>query len=274
LISFKNPYLKQINVNDKSLLLSTFHKQGFVIIDGNSFKPNQSSVEDKLLHIEKTYRLGRFKASDDNVRLYNERLKESGFNNIGRPDTSVKLEHEAFDSNNGQDFHVDGIFRPTGAIKTVVLACKNKAESGGENTLFNMIGAIEHIKSIDPKLLKPLYDKRSMRRVSNYEGNDRHSLDSILDFDKEYQRTVVNFSIDKTVDWEFSEKFVPNLKKPISIIKKLAMSENEFTLEIALETGDIIMMDNSLIAHGRKGFMDNPDNPRIMVRGKYNKMPS
>lgn len=274
MISFKNANLTRINVTDKSEVLSIYHKQGFVIIDGNSFNEECISPEDKLIYIEKKYRLGRFKASEDNIRLYNERLKEQGFNNIGRPGVEVKLEHDAFDSNNGQEFHVDGIFRPTGTIKTVVLTCKNEAEKGGENTLFNMIGAIEHIRKIDPMLLKPLYDKRSMRRSSDYEGSDRHSLDSILDFDKEYQRTVVNFSMDRTVDWEFSEKFVPNIKEPVSILKTLASGDNDYKLEFLLRTGDTIIMDNCLIAHGRKCFQDTEDNPRIMVRGKYEKMPS
>lgn len=272
MISFKNANLKKINIKDKSKVLSIYHKQGFVIIDGDSFREDDSSPEKKLLYIEKKYRLGRFEASDDTKKLYSERLKKEGFNNIGRPGVNVKLEHEAFDSSNGQEYHVDGIFRPTGTIKTVVLTCKNEAEKGGENTLFNMIGAIFHIRNINPALLKPLYDKRSMRRISDYDGNDRHSLDSILAFDKEYQRIVVNFSMDRTVDWEFSKKFVPQLEESVSILKELATGVNEYTLEVHLRKGDTIIMDNSLIAHGRKSFNDTESNPRIMVRGKYEKM--
>ncbi len=273
MITFEHAYLDPINVDDKSKLLSIFHSQGFAIIDGKSF-PDTFKPENKLEYIEKKYRLGSFEASDEAKALYGERLKDGGYNNIVRPSVDVKLKHDAFDTNNGQAFHVDGILRPSGLIKTVVLTCKNQAQTGGENTLFNMVAAIEHIKKLDPELLKPLYDKRSMRRVSDYEGNNRHSCDSILHFDEQYQRTVINFSMDSTVDWQFSEMLVPGIGKPVSILKSLSELGLPFTLSVNIKKGDTIIMDNGLVAHGRTDFIDTEDNPRIMVRGKYEVLPS
>lgn len=273
MISFIDAVVKGCNVLDKSEVMSLFTKQGFVVLRGASF-PDKTTSEGKLKLVESLYGLGGIDPSKVMMNKYPERLSDAGYTNIGRTEKVLNLRHKAFDENNGQEFHVDGIFRPTGDLNTVVMVCKQKAMVGGETKLFNCSLAIDVIRRTSPELIDLLYDPRSMRRVSDYQGNDRESLAPILLFDEVYKREVVNFSVDSTVDWEYSASLIPGLYKATDLLRGMAVGRCDYTLSFLLETGDVLMLDNGLVAHGRKSFVDSKDLPRAMVRGKYKKMPS
>lgn len=274
MISFDRVVVDGCDVLNKTEVMRLFATQGFVVLSGGSFPFGVKTSEDKLRLVESLYNLGDIEPSKVMTDIYPERLRKSGYTNIGRINKALNLRHKAFDENNSQEYHVDGIFRPTGDLNTVVMACEQQAISGGETKLFNCSAAVKQVRATWPELVELLYDPRSMRRVSDYEGNQRESTAPILMFDETYKREVVNFSVDTTVDWKYSSNLIPGLSKVTDILRKMTLGDNEYTLSFLLKTGDVLMLDNGLLAHGRNAFVDSIPHPRTMVRGKYKMMPS
>jgi alpha-ketoglutarate-dependent taurine dioxygenase len=274
MITFENAITHPVSIEEKANVLRIFYRQGFVILSGNSFPKGCDSPAQKLTFIEGWFRLGTHTISDFNKTFYPERIAKEGYNKIGQPPVPVEFEHTAFDSNEGQGLHVDGIFRPSGELKTIALACAQSAIKGGENTLCNMSRVVDALRQKGDEWVTPLMSPESICRRSFYENNDRMCIAPILSYDSLYKREIINFSDDETVDWDYSANRVPWLARSVKLMRHIMTTDARVQQEVKVETGDVLLFDNNTLTHGRKPFIDSPAARRIMIRGKYKRLPS
>lgn len=67
---------------------------------------------------------------------------------------------------------------------------------------------------------------------------------------------------------------VPGLKRAYERLVDIKDNLPSFCLEFPLNKGDIIVMDNARITHGRKAFKQDKQNPRMMIRSVHVRLPS
>jgi hypothetical protein len=160
-------------------------------------------------------------------------------------------------------------------VKTVVLGCEIPSSSGGETLLFNLAGLVALIKNDKPDLVDVMQRKDALRRRSDYDGDNREHVDAMISYDEEYQREIVRFAVDESVDLGYCKNSTGSAFEAVIEMQKYIAESSVFLLEFLLQKGDVIMIDNGLLAHGRKAYASAfREAPRKMVRGKYLKLPS
>ena len=247
-------------------ILEKYKKNGFVIIDTKDL-----NIENKILYLAEKFNLGNISNTKQNMQYYSEKILDNGLNIITNAEEyKSKNEHEAFQSCNYQGLHVDGTFQPIGTIKTVFLECINPAKEGGESIVCQTKNIIIHLKNIGYNI-SPLLDKNAFRRVSRYKDNDSEYTDCVLKYDEEINDYIIRYSQDSSADWITGFEKVKGLENIINKIFELSKESSDFYYTFKLEKGDILLLNNEHVTHGRKSFIDEENNLRKMIRGCYKK---
>ncbi|MBE4780160.1 TauD/TfdA family dioxygenase [Vibrio parahaemolyticus] len=269
MITFVGAVTTACSADNAQLLMETFYKQGFVVVDGSTLKS-----ENKLSELAGILELGETFVSQYNKTYFpnksnSDKVAEIGFNEENRDDFA----HPVFEESGALGQHVDGTFSPLGEVKTTLLLCQNQAVSGGETTLFNGYGAIKYLESIDSKFVDALKDKNALRRRSTFDGINEEMTDCVFGLDSIYEREIIRLAFDSSADWESGYELVPNLKEAVERLMALYNEQGEFFLQFILNEGDVIVMDNTRITHGRTKFTHDLNNPRMMHRSVHQKLP-
>lgn len=275
MISFHHAELTPQSFNVERIV-DLLGQQGFVILKADAVSVNYDgndpvvSAQHRLKVIETLLGLKELDISFADKTHYSERLGAlSGYNIIGKPDVEVKHDHPAFDSNEAQDFHIDGVFKPLGYVKTVVMTCARKALSGGESQLFNVVGAIEQLKASHPHWIEAFKDKRALRRRSTYSVKSGDYTDALLGTLEETGEPVVRMDFGDSSDVAASRETVPHFEEAFYGLKALSRGDSPYVLSFVLEAGQTLIIDNTQVAHGRAAFTDSADHRRKLVRAKY-----
>lgn len=270
MISFKNAYLKSVSVADLRKITDLFYKQGFVVVDGDSIEHG-----DKLESLALSLNLGQPFVSNYNRTYFPNKNKDNNKSEIGQKEENKdKFEHPVFEETGALGQHVDGTFSPLGEVKTTLLLCKKKAISGGDTTLFNAYGAVKKIESESSVLAEAFRDKRALKRRSTFKGISEEMVDCALGLDPVYNREIIRLAFDSSADWEAGFGLVPNLELAYNRLVDIMVLDNEYSLLFSLNEGDIIVMDNTRITHGRTKYVHDAKSPRMMIRSVHNKLPS
>lgn len=258
--------LTKISFKNIEYILKKYKENGFVIIDTKDL-----NIENKILYLAEKFNLGTISNTKQNIQYYSEKILDNGLNVItSAEEYKSKNEHEAFQSCNYQGLHVDGTFQPIGTIKTVFLECVNPAKEGGESIVCQTKNIIIHLKNKGYDI-NPLFDKNAFRRVSRYKDNDSEYTDCVLKYEEEINDYIIRYSQDSSADWISGFKKVKGLENIINKIFELSTEESNFYYTFKLEKGDILLLNNEQVTHGRKSFVDEKNNLRKMIRGCYKK---
>lgn len=145
-------------------------------------------------------------------------------------------------------------------VKTAVLYCVTSAADGGESTIFNATAAVRALAEEDIDLVAPLFDSRALTRNGSAElvGIDG----PVFAFENGTLKT--RYSVDYVSQWNFEA--VPGLAEAFAALERFAKPGSEFYSQTPLEAGELLLMANDLIAHGRLGFRNSETITRRMGR--------
>ncbi|MFJ7679855.1 TauD/TfdA family dioxygenase, partial [Peribacillus sp. NPDC097198] len=197
------------NASTLNQLIHDYSNNGFAIFELMDMEVNQETLKqftDSLglgaAYIPSTY---------NNKSFYSKK----GFNLITK--NKHDQSHKAFNTSSEQELHSDGTLEPIGFIKTSLLFCESQGLSGGENTLFNSVGAFYDMLINCSNIGWSMLNDSSLRRYS-YINNDQNIGPT---FSIKENQIISRFSLDNTSDWNYGFENVPNLEKAYSFLQGL-----------------------------------------------------
>lgn len=251
-----------LDANDVTAVMREMDRYGFAIVrdqwrfDASDFK--QMSAR---------YGLGPMYQSDFNRRLHTEGMSASGMNQVGGLTAGV---HDVFNSQSSTALHTDGSYLPIGTIKTSILLCKQHALRGGESILFDSVSAFQTLAHHHPDLAKCLLSPKAFRRRSTDPRLDRQYTHVGPIFLAEEDGAMVGgFTLDVTADWDYCRRTDPRVLDATAYLTDLAKPGSGYIVSFTLQKGHALIMRNDQLSHGRNAYVDDPGNPRILLRGLF-----
>jgi hypothetical protein len=177
------------------------------------------------------------------------------------PDLPPVNKHKAFLGSTDHALHVDGANCPgLGMVKTAILYCVSKATKGGESTVFNATGALLALAQEDVDLVAPLFHPQALTR------NGSSELTAVVGpaFQLVDDELRTRYSLDYTSTWNFD--LVSGLREVFDRLEQLSKPGSPFYSETILEAGELLILANDHVAHGRLGFSNSESITRRMGR--------
>lgn len=191
----------------------------------------------------------------------------SSFNHIGGP--SRNSNHPAFSSQTELDLHTDGTLNYLGEVRLSVLGCVTEAQHGGESILFRAGALAKQIMSEERDVLAPFLDQRAMRRHTTIGLDLKYSEGPIL---KQVGHEVfANYCTTPRDEWRYD--VVPGLVEARSAFEAARLDFPNFTFSFLLRSGQVLVMDNARVSHGRLGFTDSAVESRYLLRCLFRHYP-
>jgi|TARA_Y200000002_G_scaffold369590_1_gene363915 alpha-ketoglutarate-dependent taurine dioxygenase len=194
----------------------------------------------------------KFAVIKPNVSLIKKRIKNK----------DIKLRYHQ--TNAGGAIHSDGpqLLVPP---KYVIMACIKQAKKGGVSIISHSQKIYNFLKNNNPKILKILSKKFYFeRRGFNYSNKNifKRSI-----FEKKYNNFRFRY-LREYIEAAYKLKNT-TLKshelKALNYLDKL-LSQKRFQKRYKLNEGDLIILNNNILAHGRSGFKLNSGNQRSLIR--------
>ncbi|MFD2868182.1 TauD/TfdA family dioxygenase [Kurthia populi] len=249
------PIMLDFSPQCKKEILNAYFNKGFAIYE---IINNNKEIKLFLEELASFFNLGQpYKPPIyDNTNLYKD-----GINKLNISEGA----HVAFQTNKAQDLHCDGTLEEIGLIKTSLLHCVRPAANGGENIIFNSIGAFHNLYKIggNRKALESLLKPNALKRCAiNVTGAEY--VGPVFKMTNE--KLISRFSKDNTSCWKESFVKDDSIKKAYDLINKLILDESTYSIKFKLEKNQGIIIANDRVAHGRTAFYDNK---RKLYRGLY-----
>lgn len=162
-------------------------------------------------------------------------------------------------SDNGhQRPHTDGAFGTPPEV--LVLACFQKAETGGESVVVDMKGGYEHLMQTSPELVLALSCPEALTVIRG----DQTKTNPVFQLTDKRVRVVYS-------DHEYNATVShPEATQAVKALAEYVTNQENQTI-MTLEPGEILILNNSRLLHGRKSFIDSTgDTKRWLMRGWYN----
>lgn len=251
-----------LDVNDRDAVLRDVLRYGFAIVR-DEWRYDASDFE----RLSGLYHFGPLYQSDFNRCVHMEGMSPSGINQVGGL-TSGR--HDVFNGTSSAALHTDGSYLPIGTIKTSILLCKQHALGGGESTLFDSLSAFQALAQQYPELAQSLRAPNAFRRRSTDPRLDRqYERIGPVFLTAEDGETVGGFTLDITADWDHSRRVDPRVLDAVAYLTHLAEPDSAYALSFVLHKGQALIMRNDQLSHGRGAYVDDPANPRILLRGLF-----
>ena len=159
--------------------------------------------------------------------------------------------------------HTDNPYRfPTQGY--IFLHCLKNAEIGGENSLVDGFNAAMNIMKKDKKTFDRLSNYKTFFRYKDKDTCLEHAC-SLIELDDRKRIVQVRYN-NRTEIMPYAS--LSEIKSYINARKIFwkEICKNENNLTIKQKPGDMIIIDNYRIFHGRKGYVDN-NNSRYFRQG-------
>lgn len=272
----KKKFVNIINVlseikNPNKIRNNKFYKQG--IIQGNKLKKNleiknyqvfkfkgaDNQLQKKIIILSNL--LGRLVAQNINKEKYiviepNLKLLQK-YNNI----SNNKIRYHQ--TNKGGSIHTDGP-QLNQAPNLIVMGCIKSSSSGGKTILVDSRKLFKSILDYDENILNILKNKFLFER-RGFSDNKKMLNKKIFEIKKDkfefrYLREYIN-SAYKISNTKISEDKIKALDTLDEFLDKKSLQK-----KLKLETGDVIIINNKITAHGRTGFAISKNKPRKLLR--------
>jgi len=188
-------------------------------------------------------------------------------NDVGGP--SATKAHPSFSRSAALDLHTDGTLEPIGKLATSILLCLQDASCGGETVIVRTSAVFEELwSSGDEHLrscLRPLCDARALRRWETVRDG-RGFADGPVFEPANDGRFVTRYCTSPRDEWRYDA--VAGLAEARACFDNRMRATGE-RFEIALAPGELLLLNNRRVSHGRNGFTSFPGSPRHLLRGLF-----
>ena len=155
-------------------------------------------------------------------------------------------------TNLGGSIHSDGP-QLNSPPKYVIMACEHNAEKGGDSVLVNTQKIFSYLKKNNQKILKTLKEKFYFeRRGFNYKNKNVFRKPIFSSNGKKFIFRYLRDYIQKGFDLKNKKLSVSQLNS-INYLDSL-LAKKKFSKIIKLGKGDLIILNNHILAHGRTTF--------------------
>jgi len=192
-----------------------------------------------------------------------ELYDEFGVNQIGLEDNTTQ-NHRGFSSNEVQEIHVDGTLESIGNIPTTMMLCQSQGVNGGESRIFNSVGAFCQLASEQPKLAKALSSDQALTRSAVDLSGESVTGPA---FDINQYGLVNRFSLDNTSKWNID--VVGSLEPALNWMKRKLTKNSGFYTEFQLNPGELLIIANHKVSHGRNEYKDKKGKRRKLFRAIF-----
>lgn len=192
----------------------------------------------------------------------------SAARNAGTADAA----HPSFGRTSGQRLHCDGTLQAVGEIRTTLLLCQAQGISGGETLLFNSPAAFVRLLHDDPAAAVALATPGVLVRQANINGRrDENRLAAFTVLDS---RLVTAFSQTETDRWEVPEGIPEDdVRRGVEYLEACTR-DPELYRELTLEPGQLFILSNAELSHGRAPYVDSAQTQRCMLRSLHTELPA
>jgi hypothetical protein len=177
----------------------------------------------------------------------------------------------AFAGRDGQRLHTDGTLQDIAEINTTLLLCEQQATDGGETLLFNAVGAFAQLVGEDPEAAVALTGPGVLVRQANINGSRERRAGPA--FAVHEGRLVTRYSVDETDSWALPPEPTEALGRGIAFLERAAEDGSEHSCEFRLGPRQILVLANSMLAHGRRPYRDSDRCRRRMLRSLHTGLP-
>lgn len=177
--------------------------------------------------------------------------------------------HPAFGHSTGQELHSDGTLQRIGEIKTTMMLCSRPAASGGTSRLFNAAGTFAALLGQDPAAAAALTAPEVLVRTSNLPGSKGQSVTGPA-FAIADGRVISRYSVTSTDAYDPRAVTDPAaLDRALTFLQDAVGPGSGFYTEITLTAGQVLLLANDVISHGRTPYHDDPAAPRLLYRALF-----
>lgn len=249
--------IKQSLWNKKSIKIPEF-----------DFNKCDESILKKILYSVETYGFAYLKnipTTKNGIQSFTNKIGPIKRTNWGEiaDIKSIKNAYDLTMTARTLENHTDNPYRyPTQGY--IFLHCLKNAEIGGENTLVDGFNAAKNIMKKDKKTFEKLSNYKTFFRYKDKDTCLEHAC-SLIELDDTNRIIQVRYN-NRTEVMPYAS--LSNIKSYINA-RKIFWNEickNENNLIIKQKPGDMIIIDNYRIFHGRKGYTDN-NNSRYFRQG-------
>jgi alpha-ketoglutarate-dependent taurine dioxygenase len=188
---------------------------------------------------------------------------EFGINEISHGEDDMQ-DHKGFLSTDEQSVHVDGTLEPIGRIPTTFMLCSSQADAGGESRFFNSVAAFYQLIEVNRDLAEALCSKEALTR-SDVDGSGKSKTGPAFGINQ--YGLVTRFSLDNTSEWNVED--VEELQEALDWMKSRMTPDSEFYTEFRLKPGDLLIVANHKVSHGRSAYIDSDDCRRHLYRALF-----
>ncbi len=166
-------------------------------------------------------------------------------------------------TNKGGSIHTDGP-QLNKSPNILIMGCIKNSVRGGETILVDSKKLFKKIKNQDQKSAEILQKKIFFER-RGFGGNIKTLSKKIFDINKDkfefrYLREYINSA------YKIKKIKIPNNKKKALDLLDVFLHKKEMQTKLKLNIGDVILINNKAIAHGRTSFTLSKNKPRKLLR--------
>ncbi len=242
--SFRNLKNKYLDQNDYFLIIENFEN-------------NKVKLQRKVKLFEKFSTL--LKQNEKGLKIVKVSPKK---NLILKFKKNLKKNLRYHQTNLGGSIHSDGPQLNT-PPKYIIMACAQQAKSGGDSIIAYTNKIYRDLKKNNKKILETLKEKIIFER-RGFKKNSTFLKPIFI-----YKNNKLSFRYLKDyIDSGFKIKNKKKNKSQIIALKKLdqMLSKKKYQKKYRLNGGDIILLNNQILAHGRTKFKISEDSNRILLR--------
>lgn len=254
---------------DERRIITELQGYGYAVI--NLGPKRLVNVEEQMLRVARRLGLGQPFIPD----LYASRsvYRDSGMHLIGATHQKKGI-HSAFVGSDAQALHTDGTLQPLGFVNTTMLGCIEGAFEGGDSVLFNALGAFWNLLTHDQGAASALLWERCLERSATLDPDRPPTVGPAFGFAAD-RRLLTRYSRTPGDCYYPAPGRDQELEDALNHLSSLARPGSGFYRELTLSPGQLLILANSRLSHGRLAYRDRAMGPsRLLLRALFKKSPS
>lgn len=237
---------------DKKNILKSLNSQPYFHIISNFYKNQESKkFKKETLNFARLFGKIRFQDKKKN-NILEIKANTKKINNLKKNKKKIKTVLRYHQTNLGGSIHSDG---PQLNIppKYLIMSCQNNSENGGDSIITNAKKIYEYLKKKDRKNFKELTNKFYFER-RGYNFSKQNIFKKPI-FYKKGKKFIFRYLRDYINKAYYLKKIILSKKQQNALnnLDKL-LKDKKFAIKFKLNKGDLIILNNHVLAHGRTAF--------------------
>ena len=200
----------------------------------------------------------------DNKKILEIKPNLKKISQLKEKKTKIKTVLRYHQTNLGGSIHSDGpqLFSPP---KYIIMACESNTLNGGDTVLVNTLKIYNFLKKKKPQILKILRKNFFFeRRGFNYTKQNVFAKPIFYKYKKKFIFRYLRDYIEQGYKIK-KKKLSSEQKEAFKCLDKL-LSDKKFIKKTKLKTGDLVILNNHILAHGRTTFKIQKNKSRKLYR--------